>query len=365
MSRGGEAGAGTAAFPPATAAPEAPETLRVLILTNLYPSPQQPGRGPFIRSQVGSLEQAGIEVDLMVIDGWRSRLEYLRAGARLRARVKQRPFDLIHAHYGYSGWVALMQNRLPIVISFLGDDVLGTPRADGGFTLSSRILRSINRRLARRYAGVIVKSEQMRRALGGIDAAVIPNGVDLGLFRPKDREECRRHLGLPLQGIRLLFAGDPSIARKRHPLAVRAAVILGRRLAPVELHAVWGRPQDELVEWMNACDALLLTSWTEGSPNVVKEAMACNLPVVATAAGDVPDLLSRCEGNRLIPIRGSEAELAVELARGLEEVVRRGRTRCREAMGDLSLDAVAARVRRVYEGCLAARRGRVPRHRRG
>jgi glycosyltransferase involved in cell wall biosynthesis len=187
---------------------------------------------------------------------------------------------------------------------------------------------------------------------------VVPNGVDLSLFRPMDREKARQELGLALESAQILFAADPAIPRKHFALAKRSVELL-RQEHPCELHAIWNRPQEQLVTWMNACDALLLPSQIEGSPNVVKEAMACNLPVVAAAVGDVAELLNRCEGNRVVTVapeargvgsgRGDADPIAHDFALALRDVLGRGRTRCRQAMDDLSLSAVASRLREIYE----------------
>jgi glycosyltransferase involved in cell wall biosynthesis len=337
--------------------------MRVLVLTNLYPSPQRPAYGTFIRSQVESLRRASTSVDTLVIEGWRSRLEYIKAVGRLRKRIHSGNYDLLHAHYGLSAWVAMTQRRLPVVISFLGDDLLGTRREDGSLTTSSRIYAWINRWIASRSAVVIVKSEQMHSALSRdkwkkrIPVHVVPSGVDLGLFRLLGREPSLQHLGLEPGPLRVLFAANPAIGTKRHTLARRTVELL-RKERNVELHTVWGRPQDEVVHWMNACDALLMTSWSEGSPNVVKEAMACNLPVVAVDVGDTGSLLRRCEGNVIVEtdgIIGDPEALAKRMAEGLERVARAGRTECRAAMDDLSLEAVAEKIKGIYEEALASR----------
>jgi glycosyltransferase involved in cell wall biosynthesis len=347
--------------------------MRILVLTNLYPAPERPAYGTFIQSQVESLKSESISADVLVVEGWRSPFEYLKAIGRLRRRIHKEKYDLVHAHYGFSAWIALAQRRLPIVTSFLGDDLLGTRKRDGSLTVSSRLYAWINRRIASRCAAVVVKSEEMRTALDARDGKrrppihVVPNGVDLDLFRPLGREACLQQLGLEFGPLRILFVGNPEIPGKRHSLAQRAVELLNRKRDAL-LHTVWGRPQDEVVLWMNACDALLVTSWSEGSPNVVKEAMACNLPVVSVEVGDVGSLLSRCAGNEILsghaaledPVKSPAARakggvegMDARLAGALDRVAGTGRTRCRDAMGDLSLGAVAGRLKEIYEEVLA------------
>ncbi|MCK4306132.1 MAG: glycosyltransferase [Candidatus Eisenbacteria sp.] len=341
--------------------------MQVLILTNLYPSDRHPARGTFIHSQVRSLTSSGVKTHVLTIEGWRSRLAYLRAVAQLRREIRSSHYDLIHAHYGFSGWIALCQKTVPVVISFMGDDLLGTPGSDGSIQATSRLYAWINRKVARRYDAVIVKSKEMHARLGLSDAHVVPNGVDMDLFRQIDQSTALRHLNLHRGPARILFAADPAIPGKRYELACRAVDILGERRA-CELHTVYGRPQEELVYWLNACDALILPSKSEGSPNIVKEAMACNLPVVATCVGDVVSLFARCPGNRVVPCaQGAAAQAsgaercASALADALGAVLTSGRTDCRDAMADLSMEAVARRLCSIYEGVLAGGSKQAPR----
>jgi len=334
--------------------PKRASDMRVLVVTNLWPSPHRPAYGTFIRSQVESLVGVDVETEVLVIEGKRSRSAYADAVAEVRRRVRSGRFDVVHAHYGYSGWVALCQRRLPVVISFLGDDIQGTFLEDGKLHWKSRVIAAVNRRTARGAGAVIVKTEAMRRRLGMPGAHVIPNGVDLDLFRPLDRTQARQKLALPPDRTLVLFAGDPDVAVKRHPLALAAVEKLARK-RDIDLLVARGRPQEEMPLWFNAANALLLASRSEGSPNVVKEAMACNLPVVATDVGDVAWLLERSPGNRVVPATVEpESALADLLARALDDVVESGRTTGRDAMAELSLPAVARRIREVYTSVIPA-----------
>lgn len=155
--------------------------------------------------------------------------------------------------------------------------------------------------------------------LPGVSATVIPSGLDLSLFRPTPRDEARRRLDLPLDQPLVLFAGRPSQTRKRHGLALQAMEIL-RRSVPAELIVAWGVPPTEVPLYMNAADALVFTSMQEGSPNVVKEALAWGLPVVSVNVGDVAERLDGLEGCVLCPDERPET-----IAAGLERVLKDGR----------------------------------------
>jgi glycosyltransferase involved in cell wall biosynthesis len=148
---------------------------------------------------------------------------------------------------------------------------------------------------------------------------VIPSGLDLGLFRLIPRDEARRHLGLPADKRLVLFAGDPALPRKRHWLAKAALDLVDPSLG-AELVVAWGAPHSDIPFYMNACDALVFTSMQEGSPNVVKEALACDLPVVSVAVGDVPLRLQHIAGCELCA-----DDRPATIARALERVLREGR----------------------------------------
>src|SRR5712692_1667190 len=196
---------------------------RVLVVTNLWPYQGDPGYGSFVQAQMESLRPLGVEYDVLFINGRESRWSYLRAVGEMRRRLRARRYDLIHAHFGLSGWVARCQGRVPLVVSFLGDDVLGRFERSGRVTLYGRILKAASFVLARLVSSVIVKSGEMRSKLGLSSAHVIPNGVDLELFRPMERAEARRRLGLDSSKKFVLFPFDPALGNKRFDL-IEAAV---------------------------------------------------------------------------------------------------------------------------------------------
>jgi glycosyltransferase involved in cell wall biosynthesis len=239
--------------------------------------------------QIESLCQLGIEIDILELKGQR-KLKYVKVLPEFLR--KARHADLVHAHFGYCGWLARMQWWRPVVVSFMGDDLLGTPDKDGHIIPLSRVVVKINRWLARHVNVVIVKSPEMAEVLHPVQAHVVPNGVDLTLFKPIPRSEALATLGWDAGRDYVLFPGNPEDPRKGYDLAFGAVEQAGKRSErPLKMVALRHVPSDQVPLYMNACSVMLMTSYVEGSPNVVKEAMACNLPIVAVSVGDVPDML--------------------------------------------------------------------------
>jgi len=140
----------------------------------------------------------------------------------------------------------------------------------------------------------IVKSEDMKIRLGLKNAVVIPNGVDLNLFHPLDKKECRQKLGWDLDNLYVLFASKPD--RKEKNFALAQATMDRIKINSAELKIIYHIDHSQMPVYLNAADVLLLTSKWEGSPNIVKEAMACNVPVVSTKVGDIEYLFENTEG---------------------------------------------------------------------
>lgn len=239
------------------------------------------GIDPISTSQGMSLRKLGQEVVFFDLTG-RGIKGYLSNIPRIRQQARLEKPDLLHAHYSLSGIVAALAcTDIPCGVSLMGSDV----NVSGAVT---RILLRLFALFSWKF--VIVKSEEMHRNLGIRKAAILPNGVDRELFYPMDAGQARARLHWDPAKKHILFASDPERPEKNYALARAALDILEKEAQPFDIHFLHGIPFEEVVYHYNAADVLLLTSLHEGSPNVIKEAMACNCPIVATNVGDVADV---------------------------------------------------------------------------
>lgn len=327
------------------------QSLRVLSVTNMFPTPERPSFGIFVRSQIESLRREGISTNVLFLDGRTSRLAYATAVPAIRHALRKEAYDLVHAHYGLTGFLASLATGAPVVVSFCGSDLLGTPDPSGRMTLGSRLLVRLSCAAARRAAGVIVKSREMLERLpqavrsGG--AAVIPNGVDLDLFSPRERAAARAHLGIGRSDLVALFPHTAGVPRKRLDLARAAVAHVAASGRNLSLRIVEGVPQERLADEYAAADCMLLTSYWEGSPNVVKEALAMNLPVVSVECGDVREWIEGLAGCALV---GRDP---AAIAGGLGVALDHGPlTAGRERIAAIEIGCVARRVIAVYRAAL-------------
>lgn len=238
----------------------------------------------FVRSQYESLKEEGLEMILFPITGkgWKS---YADAIKRLRILVKQESPDIIHAHYSVCGYVAYLASlftKTKVVVSILGS----FPKK----TFKLRLVRFCIKHL---WDRTIVKSNRTANQLG-MDLPVIPNGVNLDMFQLIDQKEARKQCGFEDGKQYVIWCSNPSRIEKRYNLAQKAVNYLNDDC--VVLYPIFDRPHDEVVKYMCAADVLLMTSFSEGSPNVIKEAMSCNCPIVSTDVGDVKERLAELDG---------------------------------------------------------------------
>src|SRR6202048_585526 len=321
--------------------------MKVLIVTAIYPTADSPAFGSYVRTQAESLKAAGIDVEMLVLKDRHRKLIYPKAILQLRQRLANSSVDLVHAHYGFVGMVARTQWKAPVVVTYHGSDILGWINSRGERERLGALIAGAGRMLARCVDAAIVQSDEMAGTLQNSNVYVIPHEVDFKVFQPTEREQARAVLGLKPYKKYLLFAANPEVGVKRFPLAKAVAECLAIQDPPVELLVVAKETQQRLALYMSACDALIFPSYQEGSPNIVKQAMACNLPIVSTDVGDVRQVIGSTKDcyvcNPTVP------EFAARIS---EILVHRRRTDGREHIRHLESSSVAQKVIEVYEGVL-------------
>ena len=323
--------------------------LRVLMITSEWPTAEQPGAGIFVAQQARFLRAAGVDLDVFAFRGARSALRYARAWLRVRNRLARDRYDVVHAQWGQSGVLALPK-RFPLVVTFRGSDVLGVVGRRGRYVLSGSLLRFVSRLVARRADRVVVVSDALARRLPGLGSyEVIPSGLDFDRFKPAPKSSARERLGLAANRRWILFGGNPDVAEKRVALA-RQAVEMLRSKWDVELLIARNVAHDLVPTYMNAADLLLLTSLHEGSPNMVKEALACNVPIVSVDVGDVRERIGRSD--RCVVCDDDRAET---IAHGIDRVLSDDRPfDGRTLVGDLDERLLCRRLIAVYDGARSA-----------
>ena len=269
------------------------------------------------RYQGDSLIEMGYDVDYYQITG-KGFWGYFGNIPKIRRAIKKGKYDIIHAHYSYSAIATSLAGTHRMVVSLMGSDILSSP-------LMLMIIRLFCRF---RWKSIIVKTDAMAARIRSRKVMVLPNGVNTKLFRPSDKGEARKELGLPDRKI-VLFAADPSRTEKNYKLASDAFNKLGRE--DTILLPVYDAPHHLMPFYMNASDVLLITSLYEGSVNTVKEALACNLKVVGTDVGDVWINITGLDGCFItspdadeIAGKINEALESKTLTRGAERIIEMG-----------------------------------------
>lgn len=306
---------------------------------------------PFIKTQGESLTLAGIDVQYFPIIG-KGILGYLMAAMKLRKHLKHNLFDIIHAHYTLSGWVAVLSfPRQPIVLSLMGSDTYGQYIREGKKKFSSSYLIILTFLIQPFVKSIICKSNNIKKNIFfNKKTRVIPNGVSLEKFKYHSNNY-RKELNLNSEKQYILFLGSKSNRRKNFKLA--QVSIKHIKSGYISLIAPYPVEHDKVIKYLNSVDVLILTSLMEGSPNVVKEAMACNCPVVATDVGDVRWLFGNTEGYYITSF--DPEDVAEKIKRALEFPKRKGRPKGRERIIQLGLDSdtVAKKIINVYKEALS------------
>ena len=316
--------------------------MKVLVVTNMYPSPARPAFGTFVRDQVEDLKKAGIDVDVFFIDGQKRLSNYVKSIFSFWRKILSNRYDIIHAHYTEAGVVARLQFLYPVVLTHHGSDVLN----------ETRLIMSLSRLLHPLFNRVIAVSPQIKDVFNDKRTVLIPCAIDLEVMKPVPVTEARQKLDLPLEKPLVLFAGQHKQAVKRFKLLQQAVEVVKKTLPEAELIVLSGQPHSVVPLYMSACDVLGLTSVTEGSPMVIKEAMACNLPIVSVDVGDVGQVIAGVEGCHIAAPTAEDVAAKILLT-----LTQKQRTQGRDRVAHLGSNPITQRIISLYnEICRSNRR---------
>ena len=289
---------------------------------------------PVIQAQFNSLKDH-TDLSLFIIKGkgWKA---YIQNIVKLRNYLKKNPVDIIHAHYSYVAMVASLASRTPIVVSLMGSDIEDY--------WIGRVLIRIFAKLS--WNEIIVKSQRSKDHINLKSVKIIPNGLNMKKFIPHPYETSRIKVGFENDKKYVLFLAHPDRYEKNFKLATSACELLQQKFN-IQLISLDITPQDQIPVYLAAADSLILTSLFEGSPNAVKEAMACNCPIVTTDVGDVRQIIGNTEG---CYITSFDPE---DVAGKLEKALNFGkRTNGRDYIGAYDDKIISQRLIEVYNSVL-------------
>lgn len=293
------------------------------------------GISPIVKKQGESLKKLGIEVIFYTIKG-KGLLGYLGSIPNLRKFIKKNNPSLIHAHYSFCGIISTLSfPRKKLIVSLMGTDAA----AKG---LSKVLIRLFYRFSWNRC---IVKSQEMKQQLGFKNILVLPNGVDFEMFNPYCQASAIKDLGWQTNFKHVLFAANPDRPEKNFDIANAAFEELRKEYTNVKLHVLKDVPHWRIPLMMNAADVVLLTSLREGSPNVIKEAMGCCRPIVATKVGDIKEVIG--ETNNCFVVEANAAEIFQAISSIFSNPI--PQTDGRNFILHLSEDKIAARLVNEYQ----------------
>ena len=318
--------------------------MKVLLITTEWQSQELPYNAAFLHQEVGALKKRGIEVDVFHFVAKKSLSNYLAAWVKLRKLLRRENYDLIHAHWGQSAILALPK-KIPLVVTHRGGDLEGIVDENGKITLQGRLLRFISQFVGLLADKVIIVSGSLAKYLWVKEYIVLPVCLDTELFKPMDKRACRERLGLDNKAKIILFPSDPSRVEKRFWLAEEACKQCS---IPNELLVLQNIPHDQMPLYMNAANALIITSKYEGSPTVVFEALACNLPIVSVDVGDVKSRISVFEG--CVVCENDEPE---SVSKGIDYVLHRDeRLESSTQMQEFNAEKFANEMINIYKEVL-------------
>lgn len=249
--------------------------MRILVVDN--------GLGPFVAEQIESIRKTDKSINIIrySFSGKNNKLNYIKAIFEINKLIRKYRIDIIHAHYGLTGLISLFQNKCPVICTFHGSDVLYV-----------KWQSLISRFVAKHCAASIAVSKKIAKILNTKNTYVIPCGVNQDFFKPENKTEVRKKLHLDINKKYILFPSDPKRKVKNYPLFYSVFNKLKKEY-DIEQLILKGLDRKGVKNFLNASDLVLLTSFSEGSNSVIKEALSCDVPVISVDVGDAKDILEK------------------------------------------------------------------------
>lgn len=296
--------------------------MRVLVVCSM-----NRGLSPFVKEQVDSLEKQGVVIDIFGIKG-KGKYGYLKNLFGLQKALGKKDYDLIHAHYGLSGLLANFQRKKPVITTYHGSDV--NQKKNVKYSRMSAWLSSYN----------IITNKKLNNLLKLKDNfSIIPCGIDLDNFKPMNRDICKQQMGLLPHKDYILFSSSFEREVKNPELAQEAV----GQLENTELIELKGYSRKQVNLLINASKLILVTSYHETGPLIVKEALACNVPVVSTNVGDVEDIINNVEGSFLVDYKATDIVQKCHSILSKNEIYS-----SRKSVEKYELSLIANKIKKIY-----------------
>ncbi len=334
--------------------------MKVLILTNMYPTPEHPFFGIFVKEQVESLRKEGIDVDIFIINGHDNRLNYFLAIPRLFRKLQSNHYEIVHAHHTYCVYPfwfvkSILGLRIPLILTFHEAEALKPDRlVPRDIDIISKLVYSkrIKKCALKKVDLLISVCEDLIKTFNFCGRAIVlPPGVNLELFKPINKFVCRKRLNLPEDKKILFFPGD---ARNPKRKTQKGFYILQSALSIINSNDVFLLTGGDILHqdmplYINTADVIVQTSNFEASPMVIKEAMACNIPIVSTDVGDTKEIIGNTEGCFIC--NRNPYDVATKIKMTLDYGKRTNGRKRIEKLG-LELQQIAQRIIEVYKEIL-------------
>lgn len=298
----------------------------------------------FIKSQGESLKEKGVKLSYFPVKG-KGVKGYFKNIRVIKKEAKN--YDIIHAHYGLIGLLCVLSfTKKPLVLSIMGSDAYGSYNLEGKRIFKSYFIMFLTQLAIIKPKALIAKSKNILKYIPYKNKTqIIANGVNFSMFRPLDKEKCRKELNIKFNKKVLLFLGNPEDPRKNYDLVQKAV----KKITDNDFLLINPFPikHKDFVTYLNASDAFILASYNEGSPNVVKEAMACNIPVLTTDVGDAKEIIHKTKGCYLIDFDTTDVAEKIKLIMSFGK-----RTTGRNDINHLDGEIVAQKIIDIYNKVL-------------